>query len=249
MEVEIITVGYEILEGDVQDTNSSWMARKISSTGNTVARITIIQDQPSVIAKTLREALSRRPSLILVSGGLGPTKDDLTLQGLSLALDRELKIDPGALEMVSNRYSRIHPEVAPDNLMTESRRKMAKIPDGSKPLPNPEGAAPGVLIKEGETAIICLPGVPDELKSIFKGSVLPTLSRIDAIKIHCLFVEGIGESALAPELNRIMEEMGVEIRSYPSKGRIRLKILGEEADQASQRLVSRLGEDVRVTEI
>ncbi len=104
MEVEIITVGYEILEGEVLDTNSNWMAKRISVTGNTLTRITTIEDDPGVIADVLRSALKREPSLILISGGLGPTRDDLTLEGVSLALDRKLEERPDALEMVKARY-------------------------------------------------------------------------------------------------------------------------------------------------
>jgi len=249
MEVEIITVGYEILEGEVLDTNSNWMAKRVAVTGNRLTRITVIEDDPGIIAEVLRSTLKREPSLVLISGGLGPTRDDLTLEGVSLALDRELEEHPGALEMVMARYRKIHADAPEEGLMTESRRKMAAIPRGSEPIPNPEGAAPGVMVTEGSTTVICLPGVPHELKGIFRDSVIPLLAKVESTRCRSMVIRGIGESALAPSLNRVMDETDVEIRSYPGKNGIRLKILGENVDGAMALLVDLLAEGVTFEEI
>ena len=240
MDVEIITVGYEILEGDVLDTNSNWMAKKIASTGNRLRRITIIEDDVDVIASCLRDSLGRTPELILISGGLGPTRDDLTLEGVAKGLGLGLVEDPDALEMIRRRYAAMHPETPPEGLMTESRRKMAMIPEGSKPLNNPVGTAPAVRIESSNTTIICLPGVPDELKAIFEESVMPVLKPQEKEHSTQVIVEGIGESLLAPFLNELMETCGVEVRSYPSKGRIRVKIIGHRSLDAASRLQSML---------
>jgi len=238
MDVEIITVGYEILEGEVLDTNSNWMAKKITSTGNHLRRITVIEDDVDVIASCLRDSVGRSPELILISGGLGPTRDDLTLEGVAKGLCVALVEDTDALEMIRRRYAAMHPETPPERLMTESRRKMAMVPEGSKPLSNPVGTAPAVRIESSKTTIICLPGVPDELKAIFEESVMPMLKPQEKQRSAQVIVEGIGESLLAPFLNEVMETYHVEVRSYPSRGRIRVKIIGDRSLDAASRLES-----------
>lgn len=248
MVIEIITVGYEILDGDVLDTNSNWLAIQISRAGHRLARITVVEDLVPVVAECLKDSLGRSPHMILVCGGLGPTKDDLTLEGVALGLGRGLVENEQAMAMIQKRYARMHPEAPLDQLMTEARRKMGRLPEGATPLNNPAGTAPGVLIKVGKTTIICLPGVPDELRAIFTESVLPRLGKGEAAEVRTVIVVGIGESLLAPHLNRVMDEMGVEIRSYPSKGLIRLKILGSKAGKAAGRLKELLGRNVAVTE-
>jgi len=248
MDVEIITVGYEILDGDVLDTNSNWLAVQISRAGHRLRRITVVEDLVQVVAECLKDCLGRSPDMLLVCGGLGPTKDDLTLEGVALGLGRRLVDNEQAMEMIRKRYARMHPEAPTGEAMTEARRKMGRLPDAATPLNNPAGTAPGVLIQVKKTTIICLPGVPDELKAIFTESILPRLGRGEAPETRTLIVVGIGESLLAPHLNLVMDETGVEIRSYPSKGRIRLKILGPKAGTAVGRLKGLLGKDVAVTE-
>ncbi len=248
MQVEIITVGYEILDGDVLDTNSNWLATQLSRAGHRLTRITVVEDLVPVIAECLKDALSRSPDAILVCGGLGPTKDDLTLEGVAIGVGRGLVDNEEAMAMIRSRYAQMHPDVPPNQLMTEARRKMGRLPAGATPLRNPVGSAPGVLMQVGKTKIICLPGVPDELKAIFTESVAPMLGKGERLEIRTPIVIGIGESLLAPHLNRVMDETGVEIRSYPSKGRIRLKILGANAGRAVDRLRELLGKDVAILE-
>ena len=247
MDIEIITVGFEILEGDVLDTNSNWMADKISGTGNRLKRITVIGDRVPVIARCLRESLARSPGMILISGGLGPTKDDLTLEGVAMGLGIKLVDNEQAMTRIRERYAGMHPEIPLDNVMTGPRRKMGRLPEGSTPVDNPAGTAPGVKILKGETTIICLPGVPSELKAIFIETVLPLLSGRHHALSRSIFIVGIGESSLAPHLNQVMRETGVEIRSYPSKGKIRIKIIGKESEKATNQLIALLPVEATVT--
>jgi len=242
MDVEIITVGFEILDGDVLDTNSNWMAKKISRSGNCLRRVTIIEDLVGVIASTLREALARSPSLIIISGGLGPTRDDLTLEGVSNGLGVGLAEDGDAVEMIANAYARWNEGKTREELLTGPRRKMGMLPVGSTPLENPVGTAPGVLCRSGETTVVCLPGVPAELRGLFNQSVMPLLGLEAAEEQASVVVRGIGESELADHLNAAMAETGVEIRSYPSKGKIRLKIIGDGTAGAIKFLRKSLGE-------
>lgn len=242
MDVEIITVGFEILDGDVLDTNSNWMVKRISKTGNRLRRVTIIEDLVGVIASTLGGSLARSPSLIIISGGLGPTRDDLTLEGVAMGLGVGLAEDPDAMEMITDAYARWNRGKTREELLTGPRRKMGVLPVGSTPLENPVGTAPGVLYRSGETTVVCLPGVPGELRGLFNQSVMPLLGTEDSGERASVMVRGIGESELADHLNAAMAETGVEIRSYPSKGKIRLKIIGDGTADAIKLLRESLGE-------
>jgi len=181
---EIIAVGNELLIGDVVDTNSNWLCRRLTALGATVQRVVQIGDIVGVIAEAVRSSLARGTQLLITTGGLGPTEDDLTLQGVAEALGRTLEPHAQALELVAAWYRELARRgwVASGE-MTPSRAKMACLPTGAEPLANTVGAAPGVLLRVArdtaeECLIICLPGVPEELKDIFTGSLAPTLSEL-----------------------------------------------------------------------
>ncbi len=204
---EILAIGSEILAGDVLDTNSHWLCRQLTARGLRVVRITALPDDPDVISEALRAALRRGPSLIITCGGLGPTADDLTLAAVAAALGRPLSKDPAAWEMVRGFYARLYArgKVATPE-MTAARGKMAILPEGSVPLANVVGAAPGVLLEEGGTTIACLPGVPAEMKWIFEHSLWP---RVAARLAAQVYVERIiptdchDESVMAPAVDLV----------------------------------------------
>src|SRR5512141_1596064 len=160
--VEILAIGNELLVGQVQDTNTYWLVRSLTALGARVRRAVILRDEYDEIADALASALKRKPRLIITTGGLGPTDDDLTMRALSQALSLELVEDPVALEMVRQRYvylAGIRPNFSAD--LNEARRKMALLPLGGTPIYNPNGAAPGVVLDaNGTTTIVSMPGVP-----------------------------------------------------------------------------------------
>ena len=123
------------------------------------------------IRQGVQEALGRRPKLLITVGGLGPTHDDMTLKGVALALGKPLVLNRKALDTIKKHYRGMEGSL----LLTTYRRKMATLPEGAEPLPNPVGTAPGVLAKLDGTTIISLPGVPAEMKAIFKQSVVQLL--------------------------------------------------------------------------
>lgn len=216
--IEIIIIGNEILIGKTRDTNSSWLARRITKFGHMVTRITTIPDDIGIIATTLKESLSRSPDVIITSGGLGPTWEDLTLKGIAKGLNRELKLDKMAYGMLKRRYDNIHRRgILPVGGMTETREKMAYLPENSYPLSNPVGTAPGVEIKEGKSTIICLPGVPAELKGIVKLHVIPILKKdAGTFMEKTLFFQGIGESEVAPMISAIQKQFPeIYLKSHP----------------------------------
>ncbi|NWG09636.1 MAG: hypothetical protein HXX80_04935, partial [Nitrososphaerales archaeon] len=219
---EIISVGNELLIGKTMNTNAYWLSKMVTGLGGFVKRCTIVRDDIDEIASALGESIKRGAYWIILSGGLGPTYDDKTLQGVAKALNRELIIDDDALKMVKKKYEgMVRKSLLKRAELTPARLKMATLPKHSKALPNPIGTAPGVIIYEGEIKIICLPGVPREMEAIFMDSVTPVIMN----KIKKFFYEksvhitGIMESELAPLIDRaLVNNPSVYIKSHP-KGR------------------------------
>ena len=178
-DVEIFSIGDELLRGLVMDTNSHWMAKRVAARGASLRRVAVLPDDPPVVAAELRAAIARRPALILTQGGLGPTDDDRTRECVALATDCELVRNEEAERIVRVRYAALADEgrVA-DGDMTPSRLRMADLPRGALPLDNQIGGAPGVLLELDGAAIACLPGVPQELWWIWENSLSPHLDRI-----------------------------------------------------------------------
>ncbi len=211
---EIISVGNELLIGHTLDTNSHWIAKRFTKFGWTLQRITVLRDSLAAIRDGVKGAFGRKPELLITLGGLGPTHDDMTLKGIALALNKRLTLNPEALAMVKARYSKLEASTG----LTRFRRKMATLPEGAEPLPNPIGTAPGVMSKVGRIRLVSLPGVPSEMKAIFTGSVIPILkaSKAEVPKEVTVGLVGIIESALAPALDRMRKAFpGLYFKSHP----------------------------------
>jgi len=211
---EIISVGNELLIGHTLDTNSHWIAKRFTKFGWTLQRITVLRDSLAAIRDGVKGALGRKPELLITLGGLGPTHDDMTLKGIALALNKRLTLNPEAFAMVKARYSKLEASIG----LTRFRRKMATLPEGAEPLPNPIGTAPGIMSKVGTTRLVSLPGVPSEMKAIFTGSVISMLkaSKAEAPKEVTVGLVGIIESALAPALDRTRKAFpGLYFKSHP----------------------------------
>ena len=166
-DIEIICIGNEILNGTTIEKNSSWLTTRIRRIGGTVSRITIIRDDSKEIESTLIASLNRYPKWILTSGGLGPTYDDITIESIGKALKREFIYDPIALAILKKNYLK-----RGIRKLNKYQLKMSFVPVNSQIIDNLIGTAPSILIRHGETKIICLPGVPLELRHIFKTNVL-----------------------------------------------------------------------------
>ena len=218
--VEILCVGNELLIGKTLNTNAQWLGRRITSLGLNVRRITVVGDDIDEIAGAVKEAVQRGPSFVIVTGGLGPTFDDKTLEGVASALGRGLEENREALEMIEERY---HSYVAEKRVekfeMTPHRVKMAKLPKGATPVPNPVGTAPGVLAECEGVSLVMLPGVPQEMMAIFDESIAPLLRKIAGDMTFfeaSLDVKGVPESTLAPVIDSVMHDNPyVYIKSHP----------------------------------
>ena len=165
---EILCIGNELLSGTIVNTNAQWISKRITEAGGVVRRLTVVRDDVNEIASVVKEVQSRKPNWLIISGGLGPTYDDKTLEGVAVALGTNLVLDVNAIEMLKRSYARYSSSFKLD----EVRLKMARIPRGSTPIQNPVGSAPSILIDtkidsnisstvlSTYTKIICLPGVP-----------------------------------------------------------------------------------------
>jgi len=219
-QMEIICVGNELLIGKTLNTNAHWMARLATSLGITVSRITIVGDDAKEIAKTVHESLQRKPKFIITTGGLGPTFDDKTLEGIAKALNCKLEIHEKALKMVKEKYEAYANAGKIERVeLTPHRTKMATIPKGAEPLPNPVGTAPGVMMKVDGTLLIALPGVPSEMEAIFEVSVAPLLKKEAGEAMFfetSIYADNIMESTLAPLIDQTMHDNPyVYIKSHP----------------------------------
>ena len=167
--VEVISTGDEILFGRIVDTNSAWIARRAAELGVWLRRVTSVGDDLGEISGVLREALRRGPDLVLFTGGLGPSEDDLTVEAIGLALGRDVVLDQGAVERIRRRYEErgIHDTVRGE--------RMARVVDGSRALENPVGMATGMELVEGGSTIMTFPGVPSEMKAMFDAYAAPLI--------------------------------------------------------------------------
>ncbi len=170
-DIEIFATGDEILFGRIVDTNSSWIARRAWEEGAHLRRITCVGDDIDEIAGALRDALSRGVKLIVFTGGLGPTDDDVTIQAIGKAVGRGIELNPEAVGMIREKCVELGVECTP------RRERMARLIEGSEVVKNPIGMAAGMMLHENETTIVALPGVPEEMKAMFDGYIAPMIAE------------------------------------------------------------------------
>jgi nicotinamide-nucleotide amidase len=257
--VEIIAVGNEILLGLIQDTNTNYLCRVVRGMGGRVRHAAIVPDEEPDIVAEINASISRNADLIFTCGGLGPTDDDLTLSAVARAAGRSLVLDPGARDFVQQRYRDLADAgyVAKAG-MDDSRLKMATIPEGSKVIANPVGAAPAVLTEFGRTKIVSMPGVPAELKGIVEGPLQSLLSSVfggGCYREYEILVNCGDESALAPLLRPVVAaHPDVYIKSRAShfgpdvKFRIQLSATGSDPAQAEERIEKAVADLARALE-
>lgn len=204
---EIIVVGNEVLLGLVQDTNSGYLCCVVRSMHGNVRHIAVIADEVDSIANEIRLSLGRNRDLIFTCGGLGPTEDDLTLAAVAKACDRPLVLDRAASDFVSRRYRELAAQGCVASAeMTDSRTKMARLPDGATMIENPVGTAPATILKVNKSVIVSLPGVPAELRAIVEGPLHGLLAEVFGPGAYIereVLVDCGDESLLAPLLREV----------------------------------------------
>jgi nicotinamide-nucleotide amidase len=209
--VEIIAIGKEILRGQTLDTNSSWLAKRITALGGMIGRIVIPDDDVIAIAKEIKTSLQNHAQVIITTGGLGPTFDDKTLGGIAEATGRPLSLHPRALEIVTRRYRELWQQgFVEDAEITPPREKMAYLPQGAEALDNPVGTAPAVFLKIPQGKIFALPGVPREMQAIFEQSGFPSLKEILGAEFYREETVNTGmgdESIIAGMVDQVMKQV------------------------------------------
>ena len=226
MIIEVLVVGDEIVSGVTADTNSGSVARALFERGHFVSRVTHVGDRAADVAQAAREAM-QRARVLIVSGGLGPTPDDLTKEAFSALFDDELVLDEATLEEIRQRFARR------GLAMSETNRKQALLPRGGRKIANPLGSAPGVHWARRDCDVFLLPGVPPELRRMLVDDVVPhvcALAPAAPPRLAVLRTLGLPESQVAESVRPLQAQLaGVRVGFYPSRQGVDVKLLQEGA--------------------
>ncbi len=244
----LLTVGDEILLGQIANTNAAWLGDRLSSVGVDVRRSETVGDDVAEIAAAIDRATADGARVVVVTGGLGPTHDDVTREAVAQAFGRDLEFHPDILERIEERYRSRGRAVPP------LVRVMAEVPAGFEVLANPKGTAPGLWGERRVGAfgqvVVVMPGVPYEMEAITEAHVLPRLrDRQDGVVLsRTLLTVGRGESDLATTLGDLSEALtdGLTLAYLPSLGTVRLRVTARGPDQgAAQASVDRATDAIR----
>ena len=238
MKLEVVTIGTELLLGQILDTNAAELGRGLAAAGVEVVRHSSVADRPEAIRAAVAEALERT-GFVITTGGLGPTRDDMTKREVAALFGKALEMDAGVLRSLEERFRRLGRPMPPVN------RTQAEVPEGATVLPNPRGTAPGLWVEDtrgGGRVVVMLPGVPSEMRGLLAEEVLPRLAaRTSGVVVRSRTVRttGIAESALAERVGAIEEEIVPLTLAYlPSTEGVELRVTawGLRADDADRRL-------------
>ncbi|HEY0771039.1 MAG TPA: molybdopterin-binding protein, partial [Sphingobacteriaceae bacterium] len=228
MLAEIITIGDEILIGQVVDTNSAWMGQKLSAAGVKVKQITSVSDDRTHILEAL-SAASLRADIILITGGLGPTKDDITKLTLADYFNVGMKRDEATLAHVKGIFARNN---AP---MIEINERQADVPENCTVLLNKTGTAPGMWFEHNNKVYVSMPGVPFEMQYLMEEEVIPRIKKkfeLPFIIHQTILTAGIGESFLAKKIEAIEDSLPphIKLAYLPKPGQVRLRLSASGAE-------------------
>jgi nicotinamide-nucleotide amidase len=251
MLAEIITIGDEILIGQIVDTNSAWMAKQLNDVGIRVKQISSVSDSREHILTALAEAASR-VDIILITGGLGPTKDDITKKTIAEYFNVGMVESQGALDNVLRIFAKYN------RPMLEINRLQAQVPANCEVIINKNGTAPGMWFNEGGKIYVSMPGVPFEMMYLMEEEVIPKIKssfKLPVIIHKTILTAGEGESYLATRIEDIEDALPdhIKLAYLPKLGQVRLRLsaygvneqlLTEEIEQYAARLIERIGSAV-----
>ena len=230
MTAEIITIGDEILIGQIVDTNSAHIAQELNKIGVSVHQITSIEDEHSHILTTLEEA-SKRADIVIITGGLGPTKDDITKHALCRYFDDVLVRNDEVLQHVEDLFKKIK-----NTQISDLNREQAMVPSKAIILHNKYGTAPGLWMKKDKTVFIAMPGVPFEMKALMELKIIPKLAKEfkrPFIYHKTIRTYGLGESAIAQRIESWENNLpkAIKLAYLPDYGSVRLRLSGKGEDK------------------
>jgi molybdenum cofactor synthesis domain-containing protein len=215
MEVAVVTVGDELLGGDTVNTNAAWLGRRLAERGADVERITVVPDRVADIARVVNEYRAEYDAVV-VTGGLGPTHDDVTMAGVAAAFGRELAPDEAVFDRLTGEDGYAAEDLADGT---------TEIPEGARPLHNDVGVAPGCVIG----TVYVFPGVPAELKAMFEAVADEFHGETDHVET---VVAAEPESRLLDRIEAVRERFDVSVGSYPGEA-VRLKLSGPDPGEVS----------------
>jgi nicotinamide-nucleotide amidase len=241
---EIVAIGSELLLGQIVDTNSAWMAQRLAEIGVNLFYKTIVGDN----AGRMREIISRalqRSNVVITSGGIGPTEDDLTREIVAEVTGRELVLDPSLLQQIEERFRKR------GFIMTKNNEKQAYIPAGAIPVENPNGTAPSFIVEDPQGVIISLPGVPFEMKWLFENRVIPYLrgkfALQEMIVSRVLKIAELGESSVDDRIGHLIRTSTnptVGVLAHPGQVDVRISVKTASVEKAYE-LIAPVEQEVR----
>ena len=239
---EIIAIGTEILLGDIVNTNAAYLARKLAQLGINTFHQEVVGDNPERVLETFERAFERA-NVVITSGGLGPTQDDLSKEMGAQFFGVSLKEDPEARAHIESYMHRL------GRTITENNWKQAMLPDGSIPLYNHNGTAPGFILNRDERILIMLPGPPSEMIPMFDELVVPYLRSLseDVLLSRTLHICGVGESAVESILQARMREMSnPTLAPYAKEGTVDLRITAKaKSEELAKSMIAPVEEEIR----
>ncbi|MCH7713115.1 MAG: CinA family nicotinamide mononucleotide deamidase-related protein [Chloroflexi bacterium] len=244
MNAEIVAIGSELLLGQIVDTNSAWMAQRLADLGVNLFYKTVVGDNPDRMLEITNRAMERS-DLVITSGGLGPTQDDLTREIVARAANRDLVMDPELLAQIEARFR------SRGMIMTENNNRQAMIPEGAIPVTNPNGTAPSFIVEDPRAVVYCLPGVPFEMKWLFDNELVPYLrgkfGLSDSIYSRVLKISDLGESGVDDLVGHLIANSvnpTVGVLAHPGQVDVRITAKSASREEADE-LIAPLEEEVR----
>jgi nicotinamide-nucleotide amidase len=234
MKAEVIAIGSELLLGQLVDTNSSYIAKRLAENGIELVRASTVGDDLQRMKEVIREAINRS-QIVITTGGIGPTEDDLTREAIAEVFQKPLTFQPHLMEQIEGLFKKR------GFRMAENNRKQAFIPEGSIPIENPKGTAPGFIMEHPNGSIISIPGVPPEMEYLMENAVIPYLRKrfdikYEVIRYKVLRACGLGESAIGLQIKDLMERnRNPSVGTLAAIGDIRIRITAkaENPEEAS----------------
>jgi nicotinamide-nucleotide amidase len=245
MKAEIIAIGSELLLGQLVDTNTAYIAKRLAENGIELIRTTTVGDDLRRMKEVIKEAVSRS-QIVITTGGIGPTEDDLTRQAIAEVFQVPLTFQPHLMEQIEDLFKKR------GFRMAENNRKQAFIPKGSIPIENPKGTAPGFIVETSKGAVISIPGVPMEMEYLIENRVIPYLRnrfeiKHQVIQYKVLRACGLGESAIGLQIKDLMKEsQNPSVGTLASIGDIRIRITAKaENPEEASNLIRKMEKEVR----
>ncbi len=241
---ELVAIGSELLLGQIVDTNSAWMAQRLTAVGVNLFHTSVVGDNPGRMADVIDRALDRA-DIVICGGGLGPTQDDITREVIAGATGRELVLDKGLLETIERMFR------SRGFLMTKNNERQAFIPAGSIPIHNPNGTAPSFAVEDPRGVVFALPGVPFELKWLFDNEVVPYIRKryglSEVITYRVLKVAQLGESNVDDLIGHLIAGCSnptVGVLAHPGQVDVRIAAKASSIEEANK-IIDPVEQEVR----